>query len=313
MQRLAVPRCPDWHERAAAAGLSASAAASDTAYSFTATDIDRLADAAQHLEERCLDWVEGITWRGAYEAFGFSDDVCTLIEESWRRQDKNLIGRIDLAWNGRDAPQMLRYAADAPDSLPEAALLQAEWLDCTYNGGDQFNGIHDMLVEAWKHFGLWGHRVHFAAGREDAAGRTTADYLRRTAQAAGLDTAALALEDLRWTGKRFIDASARPITVLCRPCSWQSLLQHPLSPNLRSSGMRLIEPAWKLLLTQDATLPLLRAAWPDDAHLQPVTALPAVDGHAPVLGLWIVASRACGLGITEHDETGTHFVPHRFE
>ncbi|MEK9969251.1 MAG: glutathionylspermidine synthase family protein [Ferrovibrio sp.] len=312
MQRLAVEPCADWRERAEAAGFAASDATprwlTDTAYSFSAADIDVLGDAAQALEERCLDWVEAITWRGAYEAFGFNDATCTLIEESWRRQDKNLIGRIDLAWDGRDAPRMLRYAADAPDSVIEAAVLQAEWLDCTCNHCDQFNGIHDMLIDAWKHFGLWGHRVHFAALRDDAAGRAAADYLQSTARAAGLDTGALVLEDLRWNGKRFADQSAKPITVLYKHCPWSDLLQHPLAANLRSAGMRLIEPAWKLLLTRDATLPALRAAYPDDDHL-----LPIAGEYAATLGVWVVASRPCGLGITESDNAGTHFVPHRFE
>lgn len=312
MQRLTVEPCPDWHDRAEAAGFSPAAAGwqEAAAWRFSAADIEALGDAAQRLEDLCLDWVEEIVGHGDYSAFGLPDATCSLIEESWHRQDKNLLGRIDLVWNGRDAPRLLRYAADAPAGLHDAAQMQAEWLDCHCNHCDQFNGIHEMLVEAWKHFGLWGHRVHFTASRDDAAGRTTADYLRSTAQAAGLETAWLSLDELRWNGKRFTDQSAKPITVLCKACPWDELLQHPLNANLHSAGMRLIEPAWKLLLTQDATLPGLRAAYPDDEHLQPTATLP---GTAPVLGLWIVASRACGLSISEHDETGAHFVPHMFE
>lgn len=315
MQRLTVEPCPDWPERADATGISAAVAhwQQGTAYRFTAADIDILGDAAQRLEELCLDWVETVVGRGDYAAFDLTDEACALIEESWRRQDKNLIGRIDLAWDGRDAPRLLRYAADAPDGLPDAARLQAEWLDCHCNHCDQFNGIHEMLVEAWKHFGLWGHRVHFAARGEDGDARAAANYLRSTAQAAGLETAWLPLEDLRWNGKRFADQMAKPITVLCKPCPWDELLRHPLQAHLRRSGMRLIEPAWKLLLTQEATLPLLRAAWPGEPHLQPAEILSDADGHAPVPGIWIVASRVCGLGMYETDDTGTRFVPHMFE
>ncbi len=171
-----------------------------------------------------------------------------------------------------------------------------------------------MLVEAWKHFGLWGHRLHFAAARADAAGRSSADYLRSTAQAAGLEASLLHLEDLGWNGRRFTDQTAKPVTVLCQHCGWDELLRHPLSANLGSAGMRLIEPAWKLLLTQDATLPLLRAAYPDEPHLRPAHLLTDTHSAAPVLGLWIVASRACGLSVHEYASDGsTHFVPHLFE
>ncbi|QDO98490.1 glutathionylspermidine synthase family protein [Ferrovibrio terrae] len=316
MQRLTVAPCPDWHDRAAAAGFPAAGVTAwcqDAAWRFSPGDIEVLGDAAQRLEDLCLDWVEDVVSRGDYAAFGLPDEACALIEDSWRRQDKNLLGRLDLVWNGRDAPQLLRYAADAPAGLCDAAQMQAEWLDCHCNHCDQFNGIHEMLVEAWKHFGLWGHRVHIGAGREDAEGRSCADYLRDTAQVAGLDASLLHLEDLRWNGKRFTDQTAKPITVLCKLSPWSDLLRHPLNEHLRSAGMRLIEPAWKLLLTQEATLPGLRAAFPDDAHLRPVTALPTADGHAPVLGVWIVASRACGLGVSESGRDGTRFVPHMFE
>src|SRR3546814_14019059 len=50
---------------------------------------------------------------------------------------------------------------------------------------DQFNGIHETLIEAWKSFGLWGHRVHFTCSRDAAADLGTVDYLRDTALQAG--------------------------------------------------------------------------------------------------------------------------------
>lgn len=319
MQRLAVDPCPDWRERAEDAGFAVldaegrSCWREDAAYCFSAADIDTLGDTAQRLEEICLDWVEGVVAAGDYAAFGFSDLACTLIEDSWQRQDKNLLGRLDLAWTGQDAPRLLRYAADAPAGLHEASLVQAEWLDSHCNHCDQFNGIHEMLVEAWKHFGLWGHRVHFAGPRDDA-GPGTGDYLRGTAQQAGLESSMLHLEELRWNGKRFTDQSARPVTVLYKLCPWEHLLRDSFAANLRLSGMRVIEPAWKLLLAHDAALPLLRQAYPGHENLQPVTARPDFDGFTPVLGLWIVASRACGLGISESNAAGgSCFVPHMFE
>jgi glutathionylspermidine synthase len=322
MQRLAMDPCPDWQDRAEAQGFRFLGAdgrprwRDDAAYRFTATDIDTLGDAAQQLEDLCLELVERIVAAGDYAAFGLGDLACTLIEDSWRRQDKNLFGRLDLAWDGHGAPRLLAYAADAPEGLHDASVVQWEWFDSHYNHGDQFNGIDDMLIEAWKHFGLWGHRVHFACDGDDDAARGACDYLRGTAMQAGLETGFLPIGQLGWNGKRFTDQEARPITVLCKLSPWDRLLQAAIAPQIRASGVRLIEPAWKLLLSHDALLPLLRLAFPGHDNLQPVDALPAFDGFTPVLGVWIVASRACGLGIQEsrpgqsHGSQDSRFVPH---
>jgi glutathionylspermidine synthase len=323
MQRLAVEPCPDWRDRAEATGFRFRTAEGaprwreDAAYSFAAADIDILGDAAERLEEMCLDLVERIVTAGDYAAFDLPDLACGLIEDSWRRQDKNLLGRLDLAWNGCDAPRLLRYAADAPAGLLEASVVQSEWLDSHCNHCDQFNGIDEMLVEAWKHFGLWGHRVHVAGGRDGDAARDTGDYLRGTLQRAGLDTDFLPIEEIGWNGKRFTDRAAKPITVLYKLCPWQRLLQENIAGRIGPSGTRMIEPAWKMLLAHDATLPLLRRAFPgQDSLAEP--ALPDFDGFTPVLGIWIVASRACGLGIHEtHGLAGRNdsglFVPHMIE
>jgi glutathionylspermidine synthase len=323
MQRLAVEPCPDWRDRAEATGFrflgpdGQPCWREDAAYSFTAPDIDILGDTAQRLEDMCLELVERLVSAGDYAAFGLSELACSLIEDSWHRQDKNLFGRIDLTWNGHGAPQLLGYAADAPAALHEASVVQWEWLDSYCNHCDQFNGIHEMLIEAWKHFGLWGHRVHFACGREHEADRSASDYLRDTAMQAGLDTGFLHIDELGWNGKRFTDQSAKPITVLCKLYPWEQLLQAAIAPSIRPSGMRMIEPAWKMLLSHEAMLPLLRQAFPDHENLSPagVTAtLPDFEGFTPVLGIWIVASRACGLGIREsHNGDAGRFVPHMFE
>jgi len=100
----------------------------------------------------CLELVDGIIQRGDYGAFHLPDNAVGLIEQSWQRQDKNLYGRFDLAWNGTGAPKLLEYNADTPTALYEASVVQWEWLDSFCNHCDQFNGIHETLIEAWKHF-----------------------------------------------------------------------------------------------------------------------------------------------------------------
>src|SRR3546814_19170332 len=125
MQRLAVAPNSDWPARAGEIGYTsldeagASCWCEDAAYCFSSGQIDQLDSAAQRLEDMCLDLVDDVVCRGDYEAFGLSDTACALIEESWRRQDKNLYGRFDFAWAGRDAPMLHYYRADAPPEFYE--------------------------------------------------------------------------------------------------------------------------------------------------------------------------------------------------
>ena len=377
MQRLAVEPRPDWRERAEKIGFEFHTIdgepywCEDAAYSFTAAQIDELDDAAQRLEDMCLELVTEIIEKGNYAPFGISDLACRLIEESWRRQDKNIYGRFDLAWNGAGHPKLLEYNADTPTALYEASVVQWEWLDSYCSHCDQFNGIHETLIEAWKHFGLWGHQLHFACVRDHAEDFGTAEYLRDTALQAGLDTERLFIDEIGWNGRRFVDLKAKPITVLFKLYPWEWLLQEEFAGHISSSGIRMIEPAWKMLLSTKALLPLLWQRWPEHENLLPASfdanairgpkmrkpfwgregagiarlaadgtvqeqlpmqgdpeaadaviyqqaiEMPNFDGFYPVLGVWIVASRACGLGIREDrsaiTRNSSRFVPHLFE
>lgn len=376
MERLVVEPRPDWRERAEKIGFAFHTIegepywCEDAAYRFTAAQVDELDDAAQRLEDMCMELVDEVVARGDYAPFHLPDLACRLIEESWRRQDKNLYGRFDLAWNGAGAPKLLEYNADTPTALYEASVVQWEWLDSYCSHCDQFNGIHETLIEAWKHFGLWGHRVHFACVRDHEEDFGTTEYLRDTALQAGLETGRLYIDEIGWNGKRFVDLVAKPITVLFKLYPWEWLLQEDFAQHISPSGVRMIEPPWKMLLSTKALLPLLWQRWPEHDNLLPASFdardirggkiakplwgregagiarlaangdvveqvpaqgdpqaaamvyqqaidMPHFDGFYPVLGVWVVASRACGLGIREDRSAITRntsrFVPHLFE
>src|SRR3546814_10135902 len=92
-----------------------------------------------------------VTWiieKGDYAPFRISDLACQLIEDSWRRQDKNLYGRFDLAWNGQGAPKMLEYNADTPTALYEASVVQWEWLDSYCAHCDQRSEEHTSELQS---------------------------------------------------------------------------------------------------------------------------------------------------------------------
>ena len=93
-----------------------------------------------------------------------------LISESWHRDDASLYGRLDLSFDGRGPAKLLEYNADTPTSIFEAAVFQWTWLEQAIERNiipkraDQFNSIHERLIEAWKKLGA---RTPSASRRHD--------------------------------------------------------------------------------------------------------------------------------------------------
>ncbi len=298
MRRAETPPHPDWQSHQAVLGLADSdGPLRNDAYSLSPGEIDQLEAAAAHVEELTLEAVAALLTAGVPAEFGLEEPVIAMAAESWSRQDKNLIGRLDFALTADGVPRLLDIDVVAPRGLLQAGVLQAEWRDWHRPDDRQFNQIHETLVQAWRHFGLYGHRVHFLEAAPSE--QMVLTYLRETALQAGVEAVAIAAEQLAWNGRRLLDQWRRPITRLCVQRPWQDLRVANL---LRPSGVRVIEPAWKALLASPAFLPWLRRRHGEEALLSPAP----VGG--PILGMWMIASRPSGLGI--HDPATGQVIPH---
>lgn len=235
-------------------------------YGLTAAAVDELEEATNELEQMCLAFVDRVVSSGDYERLRLDDEAAALVEASWKRGDKNLIGRFDLSWDGETPPKMLEYNADTPTSLFEAAVVQWEWLETVKQGADQFNSIHERLIEAWRNFGLRG-TVHFTCVRDHAEDFGTTEYLRDTATQADLDTAFLHVDQIGWNGLGFVDLDERPIHTLFKLYPWEWLLEEEFGRNVGPARVQMIEPAWKMVLSNKAMLPLLWEMAPGHPNL----------------------------------------------
>jgi glutathionylspermidine synthase len=291
MERQRIPPRPDWPARVEAVGFDwhtldgAPYWTEDACYRFTAGEIDQLEAASLELHAMCLAAVERVIADGLYPRLGIAEAFIPYIETTWRRGDPTVLGRFDLAFDGAGPPKLLEYNADTPTALVEAAVVQWYWLRDINPNADQFNSIHETLVEAWGEVAARlapGALVHFAAVSEAREDWGTLDYARDACQQAGLTTARLDVADIGWNGRRFTDLAERPIQVLVKLYPWEWLVQESFAPFILTDTTAFLEPAWKMILSNKGILPLLWEMFPGHPNL-----LPAFDRPEPLAGRYV--------------------------
>ena len=234
-------------------------------YRFSGEEIDTLEDATRELHGMCIEAAAQVIESGDYSRFAIPPAFIPYIEESWRADEDTLFGRFDISWDGNGPPKMLEYNADTPTSLIEASVAQWYWLQEVVLPGeplaDQFNSLHEKLIERWREIGanLPGKTVHFTCIGESEEDVGNLDYLCDVATQGGIDARFIDITDIGWdaVAKRFADHENAPIQALFKLYPWEWMAREAFGANLAGSGMRVIEPAWKMLLSNKAILPVL--------------------------------------------------------
>ncbi|MFB6631481.1 glutathionylspermidine synthase family protein [Streptomyces sp. NPDC090082] len=294
-------------------------------YSFSLPEVEALEEVVEELHALSLAAAAHIVEKDRFAELGITDPkLAGLVAESWRRRAElpSLYGRFDLRYDGTGPAKMLEYNADTPTSLVEAASPQWFWMEERFPGADQWNSLHERLVEAWRRQAplLPPGPVHFAHSDGDELGEDlmTVAYLRETAQQAGLDTEALSVERIGWDrlSRRFVDDRLRFIRSCFKLYPWEWLTtdrfgRHVLDTLDNGGGTGTtcwIEPAWKMLLSNKALLAILWELNPGHPHLLPAyldgpRELAATTGWVakPLLGRE-------GAGITLHEAGTAPFV-----
>ncbi|MFF2780127.1 glutathionylspermidine synthase family protein [Streptomyces sp. NPDC058052] len=294
-------------------------------YSFTLPEVEALEEVVEELHAMCLAAAAHIVERNRFADLGITDPrIAGRVAESWRRRAElpSLYARFDLVYDGTGPAKMLEYNADTPTSLVEAASPQWFWMEERFPGADQWNSLHERLVDAWKRQAklLPPGPVHFAHSETDELGEDlmTVAYLRETAEQAGLATEALSVERIGWDrlSRRFVDEKLRFIRSCFKLYPWEWLVtdrfgKHVLSTldNGGGSGTTCwIEPAWKMLLSNKALLAILWELYPGHPNLLPAyldgpRELATTTGWAakPLLGRE-------GAGVTLHEPGGEPVV-----
>ena len=283
MRRIACPERDDWRATAQACGFDfhtidgARYWDERAYYAFTLEEIDRQIETPTgEIDAMCLELVgRAISDEKYLRALKIPQAYWPLISDSWHRDDASLYGRLDLSFDGKNPAKLLEYNADTPTSIFEAAVFQWTWLEQAIERqiiparADQFNSIHERLIEAWKKLGH-GRHLHLAGMTDNFEDAGTLAYLEDTARQAGLPTTVLDIEDigLRDDG-RFVDLDDRPIELSFKLYPWEWMFHDAFGAALPKAPTRWIEPPWKAILSNKGVLALLWEMFPNHPNLLP--------------------------------------------
>jgi len=239
-------------------------------YEFTLPEVEMLEAATGELDRRCLEAVQHVIDEERWEEFLIPRPFQELIRESWDHDERTIYGRFDLAYDGRSPPKMLEYNADTPTGLIEAAVTQWFWLQDKFPGRNQFNSIHERLIEAWtEHRRETSGVMYFAALAGNLEDYMTVNYLRDTAMQAGWETEYIDVENIGWhEGRRtFTDLRENPIRNCFKLYPWEWMQRDEFGRKLLARSTKWLESPWKAILSNKAILPVLWELFPEHPNL----------------------------------------------
>ena len=223
MQRIVCSERDDWRATAEGAGFDFHTIDGErywderAYYAFTLDEIERQIETPTgEIDAMCLELVgKAVADEEYLRRLKIPESYWPLIADSWHDDQLSLYGRIDLSFDGQQPAKLLEYNADTPTSIFEAAVFQWTWLEQAIERNivpkraDQFNSIHEQLIEAWKNSAATRH-LHLAGMPESSEDSGTLAYLEDTARQAGLDHHAARHRGHRARRRRTLRRSRQP-------------------------------------------------------------------------------------------------------
>lgn len=253
-------------------------------YSLGMEEILALEKATAELWTMCLNAVQHVMDEGLYDRFAIPEWMVPYIERTWTEDHPALYGRFDLCYKEGQI-KLLEFNADTPTSLFEAGIVQWFWLQDFDKTKDQFNSVHEKLIDYWKYLKAYLHpasdsegltkppMLHFTCLKETLEDLTNTEYLRDCAMQAGLETKLVFVDDIGWNREeqQFVDMEGQPVKNIFKLYPWEWLISDEFGQNILRDVNRTfwIEPAWKILLSNKAILPVLWELYPDHPYLLP--------------------------------------------
>ena len=287
-----VPRA-DWKEKAQEVGFTyyndgdfvGSNWDESICYRFTLEEVLKLEEATAELHSMCIKAIQNFIWDNPY------DPVVAISKEfnlpmAWAKlaynsfvnhKDITIMGRFDLAYNDKTGDiKLLEYNADTPTMVIETALVQWFWLQDVHPDLDQFNSLHEKLIDRYKHLKKFiGNRtVTFSSisPNDSSEEYNHVLYFMDLASQAGINTKFCEMKDIGLDSEGyFVDQDNETIEYWSKLYPWEWLLEEEFGRNLLDDRLNVIEPPWKMLLSNKSLLPLLWKHYPNHKYLLPAS------------------------------------------
>ncbi len=259
-------------------------------YAFAEDEVAGLERDVATMFEMCVAAGDHIVAEGLMGRLGIPDWAHEDVARTWEEEPPSVYARFDVRYGGRSrlvdedpslaTPQLLEFNADTPTSLVESAVCQWSWFDALRQGRDQWNSIHERLIEAWRrNLALVEQRlgrrpfvhVAYTSAEESGEDAMNATYMMDTAHQAGYEVAGLVVEDIAWDASdgRFYDPQGRHIEVIFKLYPWEWMLAEEFGKRCvldmsTPDGTVWVEPIYKMLWSNKGILPVLWKLFGDD-------------------------------------------------
>jgi len=237
-------------------------------YQFSMDEVLLIEKSTAQLWDMCLSAVQYVIDNNLYDKFRIPEQVIENIETTWNEDYPSIYGRFDFAYKNGQL-KLLEFNADTPTSLYEAGIVQWFWLQDFDKSKDQFNSIHEKLIDYWKYLKdyLFEGTLHFSCLKNSLEDLTTVEYLRDCAIQAGLETKLLYVDDIGWDKAHniFVDMEEEQIRNIFKLYPYEWLLKDAFGAMFIKNGTNTIwiEPSWRMILSNKAILPILWELYPN--------------------------------------------------
>jgi glutathionylspermidine synthase len=244
-------------------------------YTFTTNEIDKLEEATAVLWDMCLEAVQHVIDNNLFDQFKIPAFITPHIIDSWNNDAPAIYGRFDFCFDGVNEPKLLEFNADTPTSLFEASIIQWFWLKDFDEPKDQFNSLHEKLIDYWKYLKnyLYDDILYLTCVKNVLEDFTTVAYMQDCAMQGGIETDFIFIEDIGWDSNNqcFVDLANRPIRNIFKLYPYEWMMNEAYGKNLVTDELKAlwIEPSWKMVLSNKAILPILWQLFPNHKNLLP--------------------------------------------
>jgi glutathionylspermidine synthase len=268
MQRISISPRTDWQKKLEEIGfgfhtINGTYWNESAYYLLSEREVLNLETATQELYEMCLTAVQYVIDNKMYHLFGIPEHVVPVILKSWNDDAPAIYGRFDFGYKDGQI-KMFEFNADTPTSLFEAGVVQWKWLEDFAPQEDQFNSIHEKLVDYWLFLSNYipDKNLYFTCVKGNLEDLTTTEYMRDCAAQSGkFNPHLIFIDDIGFDGESFVDVDGAKINNIFKLYPWEWLCEEEFGKHVDKAMW--IEPAWKMILSNKAILPVLWSLFPN--------------------------------------------------